>query len=64
MELMIIMNNEMEREFLTHFYALSSDNQAYILALEQALLSKEQTSGNLPTPPFRKDNQVVQWTIK
>ena len=46
MELMIIMNNEMEREFLTHFYALSSDNQAYILALEQALLSKEQAGGN------------------
>ena len=58
------MHSDIIVDFLVQFSRLSPEHQRYILALEQALLSKEQESGNLPTPPFRKDNQVVQWTIK
>lgn len=58
------MDDRMILEFPAQFSQLSPEHQQYILALEQALLSKEQAGGNLPTTLFGKDNQVVQWTIK
>lgn len=58
------MDDRMILEFPAQFSQLSLEHQRYILALEQALLSKEQAGGNLPTTLFGKDNQVIQWTIK
>lgn len=58
------MYSDTTMDFLVQFSQLSPEHQQYILALEQALLSKEQAGGNLPTTLFGKDNQVVQWTIK